>query len=41
MNSQHFPIKMYGAYINAWGSKFDIEVKRSNVNEGPLFKQFG
>ena len=32
-----FPIWMYRAHTNAWGSKFDLAVKRSNVNVGPSF----
>ena len=27
-----FPIQMYGAHTNAWGSKPDLAVKRSNIN---------
>ena len=26
---------------NAWESKFDLAVKRSNVNVGPHFSNFG
>ena len=26
---------MYRTHTNAWGSKFDLAVKRSNVNVGP------
>ena len=29
------PIQMYMAHTNALGSKFDLAVKRSNVNIGP------
>ena len=36
MNSQHFS-QMYMAHTNAWGSKFDLAVKRSNINTGPSF----
>ena len=38
MNSQYFShINVYRVHTNAWGSKFDLAVKRSNVNVGPLF----
>ena len=30
---------MYGAHTNAYGSKLDLEVKRSNVNVRPSFKR--
>ena len=33
-SSQYF---QYMAHINTWGSKFDLAVKRSNVNIGPSF----
>ena len=32
-----FPIQMYGAHTNAYGSKLDLAVKRSNVNVQQLF----
>ena len=32
-----FPIQMYGAHTNAYGSKLDLAIKRSNVNVQPLF----
>ena len=42
MNSQHFPrINVYRTQTDAWGSKFDIGVKRSNVNAGVSFSNFG
>ena len=28
---------MYIAHTNAWGGKFDLAIKRSNVNIGPSF----
>ena len=31
------PKYMYMAHTNAWGSKFDLAVKRSNLNIGPSF----
>ena len=37
MNTQHFPIQMYRAHTNSWCSKFDLAVKRSNINVGPSF----
>ena len=37
MNSQPFSHIMYRAHTNAWGSKFDLSVKRSNVNVGKSF----
>ena len=40
MNSQHFShINVYGPY-KCTGNKFDLAVKRSNVNVGPSFQQF-
>ena len=37
MNSQHFShINIYGS-LNARRSKFDLAVKKSNVNIGPSF----
>ena len=32
-----FSIQMYGAHTNAYRSKLDLTVKRSNVNVWPLF----
>ena len=34
MNSQHFSHIMYRAHTNAWGNKFDLAIKRSNINIG-------
>ena len=36
--STFFPI-LYRAHTNAWRSKFDLAVKRSNINVGPSLQQ--
>ena len=41
MNSQHFPILMYRAHTNAWGSKYDLVVKGQRSMYDHNFSNFG